>query len=249
MAGTAQARNPAAARYHASPDPMSYDPRTIAFFAELIYQPIQLRSDTAQSIHNALYKRNETRYLNFSIAQDGIHLANVPESPGSVSMLTMLPDRIVVREELRNLTLEDFGTRLVNVASVVFQNLSIPVSLAQQFAVRSLVTPRHGTDSREFLARRMLGGSPEAWGNLGRPLQSLGLRFTLPQTEKSREIFNIRIESWPQDPRSIWLETIGSFTNPTAAENLPEVGNYLHATYKFQAGPVVTFVESFDRPL
>ena len=228
---------------------MTYDPRTIAFLAELIFQPIQLRSDTAQAVHNALYKRSETRYLNFAIAQDGIHLSNMPESPGSISMLTMLPDRIVVREELRNLTLEDFGSRLVNVASVVFQNLSIPVSLAQQFVVRSLVTPRHATDSREFLARRMLGALPEAWGSLGRPLQSLGVRLTLPQTEKNREVFNIRIESWPQDPRSIWMEAIGSFTNPTASENLPEVGNYLHATYRFLTGPVSTFFESFDRPL
>jgi hypothetical protein len=228
---------------------MSYDPRTIAFLAELIFQPIQLRTDTAQSIHNALYKRNETRYLNFSIAQDGIHLANVPESPGSVSMLTMLPDRIVVREELRNLTLEDFAARLVNVSSVVFQSLSIPVSLAQQFVVRSLVTPRHCNDSREFLARRMMAGGQDDWAALGRPLQSLGMRFTFPQTEKNREVMNLRVESWPQDPRSIWLEVIGSFTNPTQAENLPEIGNYLHATYLFMTGPVGNFLGSFDRPL
>lgn len=228
---------------------MSYDPRTIAFLAELIYQPIQLRSDAAQSIHNALYKRPETRYLNFTIQQDGIHMTNVPESPGSVSMMTLLPDRIVLREELRNVTLEDYAARLVNVTSVVFQSLSVPVSLAQQFVIRSLITPRQVNDSREFLARRMIGGNPDVWGTLGRPLQSLGMRFTFPQTDRHKEIFNVRVESWPQDPRSLWIETVGSFTNPVPTENLPELANYLHTTYRFLTGPVTDFLASFDRPL
>ena len=228
---------------------MSYDPRSIAFLAELIYQPIQLRSDAAQAIHNGLYKRPETRYLNFTIQQDGIHMTNVPESPGSVSMATLQPDRLVLREELRNLTLEDFGARLVNVASVVFQSLSVTASLAQQFVIRSLVTPRHVNDSREFLARRMIGGSQETWGALGRPLQSLGMRFTFPQTDVHKEIFNVRVESWPQDPRSLWIETVGSFTNPIQVENLPELGGYLHSTYRFMSGPVTDFLASFDRAL
>jgi hypothetical protein len=227
---------------------MSYDPRTIAFLAEIIYAPMQLRAEQAQGIHNALYRRPETRYLNFAIAQDGIHMSNVPETPGAISMLTLLPDRIVMREELRGTTLEDFAPRLVSVASVCFQSLSIPVSLAQQFVVRSLVSPRHTPDSREFFARKVIAGEPDTWGALGRPLASIGLRLTFPQTDKNKEMFNLRVETWPQDPRSLWIETIGSFTNPVQAENLPELGNYLHATYRFLTGPVSEFLARFDRP-
>ena len=71
---------------------MSYDPRTIAFLAEVLYEPIELASDTVQGIHNALYQRPEISYQYFQVAQDGIHLQNLPQSPGSVSTATFLPD-------------------------------------------------------------------------------------------------------------------------------------------------------------
>lgn len=227
---------------------MSYDPRTIAFLAELLYPPLQLRSDTAQALHNALYKRNETRYLNFQIAQDGIHMLNVPESPGSVSQLTLLPDRLVMREELRGITHEDFAQRLVQVAGIVLPHLGVAQSLAQQFIVRSLINPRHSQDSREFLAHRLIGADDPPWARFGRPIASLGLRLTFPQTDKHRDMYHLRVETWTQDPRSLWVELAGSFTNPVSTENLPEIGSYVHATYRFLCGPAFEFLAGFDQP-
>lgn len=226
---------------------MSYDPRTIAFLAEVIYPPIQLRADVVQTIHNNLYRRAEVSYQNFTVAQDGIHLSNLPQSPGSVSQATFLPDRLVLREELRATTVEDFAMRLVNVASVAFQTLGITQSIAQQFVVRSLITPRHATDSRDFLARCLMSVPEDRWAVLGRPIQSLGLRFTFPQTGKNKEVYNLRVETWNQDPRSLWLENVGSFTTPTPTENVPELSTFLYATYRFVTGPVGEFLSRFDQ--
>ena len=69
---------------------MSYDPRTIAFLAEVLYPPIQLSSDSVQSIYNTLYDQSEISYQSFQVAQDGIHLSNLAEAPGAVSMATFL---------------------------------------------------------------------------------------------------------------------------------------------------------------
>ncbi|MCC6672478.1 MAG: hypothetical protein IT458_15545 [Planctomycetes bacterium] len=227
---------------------MSYEARSIAFLSEILYQPIQLRVDAVQSIHNALYKRPEIRYVNFQIAQDGIHLANPPETPGAVSVVSFLPDRIVVREELRNLTAEDYATRLVEVASVALPALGVTSSPAQQFVVRTLITPRHTADSRDFFARKIVSGPTENWTAFGRPLASLGMRLAFPQTDQHREVYNVRVETWNQDPRSLWLENLGSFPGPMEVENLPQLGVHLHATYAFLTGPVFQFVGSFDRP-
>ncbi len=227
---------------------MSYDPRMIAFLAEIIYTPLELRADVVQSIHNSLYRQTEISYQNFQIAADGIHLSNVPERPGAVSAVSFAPDRMVLREELRATTVEDFATRVVNVASVSFRTLGIPLSLAQQFVIRSLVTPRQTQDSREFLLRRVIGAPDQAWGAFGRPMQRVGLSFTFPQVQEHDQVFNVRIETWNQDPRSLWIENVGSYTRPVPAERIPDLGASLLTTYKFVTGQVSRFLSHFDRP-
>lgn len=226
---------------------MTYDPRSIAFLAEILFQPVALQADRVQQIHNSLFTRREISYQNFQIAQDGIHLTNLPNAPGAVSAVTFLPDRLVLREELRGTTAEDFATRVVNVASLSFQVLGIPATLAQQFVVRSLVMPRNFDNSTMLLAQGMLQGGADTLAAFGRPLQAIGMRMTFPQAEGHGEVFNLRLETWTQDPRSLWIENTGSFATPTTAENLPTLGNHIYATYKFLTQRACAFLEQFDR--
>ncbi len=227
---------------------MSYEPRTIAFLSELLYPPIQLRSDIVQGIHNSLFQQPEFSYQNFQVANDGIHLTNLPQTPGSVSSVTFLPDRLVIREELRSTTVEEYATRLVNVATVAFRALGVQTSVAQQFVVRSLVTPPGEEHAAGYFVRHVFSANEGAWGKLGRPVQAIGVRLMLPPYEEHREAFHLRIETWQHDPRSVWLENVGSFTQPTSAENLPELSTYLYATYKFLTGRAIPYLASFGRP-
>jgi hypothetical protein len=226
---------------------MSYDPRSIAFLAELLFQPVTLQADRVQQIHNNLFSQRGISYQNFQIAQDGIHLSNMATTPGSVSVVTFLPDRLVLREELRSTTVEDFATRVVNVASLSFQTLGIQSTLAQQFVVRSLVTPRHFGSSTELLAHGMVVNGGETLAAFGRPLQAMGMRMTFPQTQGHGEMFNLRLETWTQDPRSLWIENTGSFASATAADNLPVLSNYLYSTYRFLSQKACAFLEQFDQ--
>ncbi len=96
---------------------MSYDPRSIAFCAEVIYPPQHVRADLVQNIHNSLYQQPQVGYQNFQVAADGIHLSNLPQAPGQVSVATFTGDRLIIREELRGASIEDFATRVVNLVS------------------------------------------------------------------------------------------------------------------------------------
>lgn len=227
---------------------MSYDPRSIAFLAELLYPPQQLRADLVQSIHNALYRQPSIGYQNFQVAPDGIHLTNLPQAPGQVSSATFTWDRLILREELRGTTVDDFATRVVNVATIGFQTLGITATLAQQFIVRSLVAPRHFRDGRDFLSQRLIAPGTEAWQTFGRPLQSLGVRFVFPPHEPGREGFQVRIETWPQDQRSLWLENTGSFTGSINTSDAPQLASLLDATYRYLTGPVCSFLAGLDTP-
>lgn len=227
---------------------MPYDPRTIAFAAELLHPPQQLRADLAQSVHNTLYQKPAIGYQNFQVAPDGIHLSNLAQAPGQISTASFAWDRLVLREELRATTVEDFATRIVNVASTAFQTLGITATLAQQFVVRSLIAPRHFRDGREFLSRRLIAPGADAWQTLTRPLQSLGVRLVLPAPAGGRGVFQVRVETWPQDARSLWIENTGSFTGPIAVGDSPQLAELLYETYRYVTGPVGEFLASMDTP-
>ena len=105
---------------------MTYDPRTIAFAAEILYPPQQLRADLVQTVHNTLYQKPELGYQNFQVAPDGIHLSNLPQAPGQVSMASFRFDRLVLREEMRPC----LRRRGIGAAIVVFVVTVLVVQLA-----------------------------------------------------------------------------------------------------------------------
>jgi hypothetical protein len=227
---------------------MTYDPRTIAFAAEILYPPQQLRADLVQGVHNTLWRQPAIGYQSFQVAPDGIHLSNLAQAPGQVSTLSFTWDRMVLREELRGTGVEDFATRVVNVTTIAFQALGVTASLVQQFVVRSLIAPRHFRDGREFLSRRLVAPGTDAWQGFERPLQSLGVRLVFPPVAGSNETFHVRIETWPQDQRSIWIENTGSFAAPIAAGDASRLANLLDSTYRFVTGPVCSFLATLDTP-
>ena len=227
---------------------MSYDPRTIAFAAEIVYPPLQLRADLVQNIHNTLYRQPQLGYQNFQVAPDGIHLSNLAQAPGQVSMASFRFDRLVLREEMRGTTVEDFATRAVNVATTAPQTLNIPQTVMQQFVVRSLVAPRHFQDGREFLSQRLMPSVSDGGNAFGRPMASLGVRYVFPPHESQQETFQVRIETWPQDQRSIWIENTSSYPTPLAVADMPRVADQLAATYQHVTGPVCSFLAKLDTP-
>lgn len=228
---------------------MAYDPRTIAFAAEILHPPQQLRADLVQSVHNALYRQPNLGYQNFQVAPDGIHLSNLAQAPGQVSMASFAWDRLVLREELRGTTVEDFAARVVNVARTAYQTLGVTTSIAQQFVIRSLIAPRNFRDGRDFLGKRLIAPGAGAWQEFGRPLQSLGVRFVFPpKDDDQQQAYHVRIETWPQDPRSLWLENAASRGMPLAAAELPRLADQLAAAYRFLTGPVCAFLGELDTP-
>ncbi len=239
---------PLARRAYDPPPGMSYDPRTIAFHADLLFPPMQLRTDLAQGVHNALFRQANLGYQSFQIAQDGIHLSNLAAAPGQVSLLTLQPDRLLMREEMRGATVEDFATRLVNVSKTAFETLGISATLAQTFCVRSLIQPKHQPSGQQFLTERLLSGSSEALSAFGRPMHSLGLRLGFQPQQNHPANFQVRIESWPQDPRSLWLEVTSSFAAPLPTPNLPQAAERLYETYRFLTEDTCSFLASHDKP-
>jgi hypothetical protein len=111
--------------------------------------------------------------------------------------------------------------------------------------VRTLINPQNFRDSRLFLREGLFGFGAEL-AALGREPQLYGLRMVVPPTADAPHAFSLRVESFANDPRSLFLENQASFGPLLPAQGLDALAANVHATYDFVVDRALAFVRHFD---
>jgi len=225
---------------------MDYPMRTIAYLAELIHPPKQHVADSLQKVHQITFKDSKCSYQNFALVPGGAALSNPQATANMISTATFLPDRIQVREEMSGISREDFQDRVQRIGGLALDVLGVPQFLLQNFVVRTLVNPRNFYDSREFVSRSLLNMEEEDFACLQRKPEIVGVRMVFPQTSDNRGIYNVRVESYAAEPRSLFIENVGVFRSVVNANNVDDLTSNLFATYEYIDGNVIDFISQFD---
>ena len=225
---------------------MDYQPRTIAYLAELFHPPAEPDPAAIQRVHNHLFQTPNPAYKSFAVTPGGTVLSNPVTRPGAVSSAAFLADRVQFREELGELTVEEFAARVRSLCELVCPALAIQVFTAQQVTVRTLVNPRNFRDSRSYLRQGMFGfqDEPQAFG---REAQLYGIRMVFPPTEAEPNAHALRIESFQSDPRSLFLENQASFPPLLVARGLEPLERNVLDAYSFLVERSLAFVARFDQ--
>lgn len=224
---------------------MTYAPRTIAFLCELLHPPLVPEAAPIQRVHNRMFQDGSPAYGSFAVTPTGAVLSNTTTQPGAVSTVGFLGDRIQFREELTGLTLEDFAQRVREVVTMALSERPLPLFTGQVVTIRTLINPRRFKDSRDYLKEGVFGFGEEL-AELGREPQLYGMRLVFPPTQEEPWAFTLRVESFANDPRSLFLENQGSFgplVGPAALETLERNTT---VTYDFLVGRSLSFLEHFD---
>ena len=119
--------------------------------------------------------------------------------------------------------------------------------LGEQVTIRTLVNPQHFRDARALIANGMLGGE-EALAGFGKAPGLVGVRFAFPPDEESAAAHSVRIESYAQDSRSLFLETQGSYGREWLANGPASAAENVLETYQFLIQRSLRFVAAYDRP-
>ena len=223
-----------------------YDPRSIAFISEIVHPPMAHQPPLLQKLFTDLCEAHPSWYQNFTLVPGGATVQSANAAPGQVSAASFLQDRLQVREEMTSLTLDEFLEKVEAVARGSLARLGIPVLTAEQCVVRALVSPRSFQDSREFLMQGMLRFPPERWEPLGREMNMLGLRLVFPGTQADPSLYNVRIESYAGDVRSLFLEVSGVFPGVITAPQLGVLSEHFRRAYTFLQQNVCGFLAGFD---
>jgi hypothetical protein len=228
--------------------PMIYTPRTIALVCELYHPPLQPDPAPIQRLHNAMFQSGDPFYSSFSVTPAGAVLSNPVSQPGANSYAAFLPDRFQFREELSGLTHDGFAARVKRVSQDVSKLCGIQSFIAEQVTVRTLVNPRNFKDSREYLKQGMFGFDDEVQ-SFEREPQLYGIRLVFPPEQGQSCAFSLRIESYNNDPRSLFIENQGSFGPILVEQGLDSVEQNIVDTYEFVVQNSLRFVGCFDAPL
>lgn len=227
---------------------MSYGLRSIAFVAELIHPPVQHDPRSLQKLHSELFGSTECSYRDFRLIPGGAQFSNamggLPGSP--ISCANLLADRVQVREEQTGIAREDFVVRVSHLARAVLASLPVKLFLAQQYAVRSVINPQTTSDSREFMLRTLFGLDDALLTTFEAPPSLAGLRLAFPPGQEGQGIYNVRVESYSADNRSLFLETVGTYGQPVQSESLENLSHRFDATYDFLQDHLVAFIAQFD---
>ena len=227
---------------------MSYGLRSIAFVAELIHPPVQHDPRALQRLHSELFASPECSYRDFRVIPGGAQFSNamggLPGTP--VSCANLLADRVQIREEQTGMAREEFEQRVAHLARAVLAGLPVKLFLAQQYAVRSVINPHTSGDAREFMLRTLFGFDDALLNTFPAPPSLAGLRLAFPPAKEGNGIFNVRVESYSSDNRSLFLETVGTFGQPVQADGVDGLVQRFEATYDFLQDQLIQFVSQFD---
>ncbi len=221
---------------------MHYAPRTIAYLCELRHPPLNASPASIQKVHNRMFESGSPAYKSFNVTPDGAILSNPPGQPGAISQVSFHPDRVQFREELTGLSVDEFARRVEEILAQVAPDRGIRVLTAQTVTLRTLVNPQHFQDSRDFLRQGMFGFGDEL-SAFGRPSRLFGLRLVFPPTPEETNAFTLRVESFANDPRSLFLENQGSF-GPAQGFGLCSAN--VQATYAYLVEKALPFLANFD---
>ena len=226
---------------------MDYPLRSIAFLAELIFPARQHKPEDLQRIHAAAFNDPSCQYQNFALVPGGATLSNPQAAPNRVSAASFLADRLQVREEMSGISREDFQQRVESLAGHALNELGVQQFVIGNYVVRSLVNPKNFADSREFMARSLLNMEAEDFSCLERSPQIVGVRMVFPEAPPEQPgMYNIRVESYAAEPRSLFIENVGVYRTAISADNLVEVVRSFESTYQYVNDNLVEFVAQFD---
>jgi hypothetical protein len=229
---------------------MPYALRSIAFVAELIHPPVKHEPRGLQELHSTLFGSAECNYQDFRLVPGGAQFSNamggggLPGSPTSVANL--LADRIQVREEQTGVSKADFEARLMALAESALQTLPMQLFMVQQFAVRSVINPHTSNDARSFMMQTVFGYDEAMLSSFPAAPSLSGLRFTFPPQGEVQAVYNVRMESYSQDNRSLFLENVGTFGRPLTGADLEGLKERFSATYEFLEDRLLGFLSQFD---
>ncbi|HNS00735.1 MAG TPA: hypothetical protein PKX48_15675 [Planctomycetota bacterium] len=225
---------------------MLSEPRTNALLIELLHLPMQHSPSRLRSLYQDLCTQCD--FENFIRRPNGAVIERPASEEAGLARLTFSSDRIHFIEEGGLVTLNSFCQRLEAILARSMDVLGIPFFLMELCTVRMVTTPGHFDSASDFIGARLLSFGAAELAQLGRPTKVFGLVLSVPPGQDLRDSYSLRIEVFARDPKSLYLENVGTFRTPINRADIAAASSAMRATDTFVTERLCPFLSRFDAP-
>lgn len=226
--------------------------RTIYFGTEIIHPPQKYEKPALQNFYMELARNAKycgCDYATFSLV--GPNSADLQSVEGeSVSRCLVRPDRIHISEDWTKASVDDFVTRVKEIAATASRVLNTKIYVMQTCVVRCLFKPSSTKDTRIFLSEKVcsLSGKDKIFLHFNnRPAHIFGIRIFFPAVAEQPFEFDVKIESFNRDTAWIFTENMGTYRGaPVTADNLERLETNIRTTLEFLTKNTFEFLQQFD---
>jgi hypothetical protein len=211
--------------------------------------PPELSAALALGFQQKLAER-EIVFQQVQQGDTGLMLSRHTPEPLQVNLTRAAPNpvgQLGIGSERPQGELAEFAATAELVIDAYAETWSVPAQLLARNCVVRYLYHVEGEHAFKYLWEKRLGQKEAAIGKLSRPILGGGLRFFMPARAEVHDdsTIDVRIESFFQDARQLFVETQALWMMPLAGEAL-DATNLLHTIAEYATGPVIDFVLSED---
>jgi hypothetical protein len=226
--------------------------RTIYFGTEIIHPPQKYEKPALQDFYMELARNAKycgCDYATFSLV--GPNSADLQTVEGeSVSRCLVRHDRMHISEDWTKASVDDFVTRVKEIAAIASRVLNTRIYIMQTCVVRCLFRPSSTKDTRIFLSEKVcsLSGKDKIFMYFNnRPAHMFGIRLFFPAVTEQPFEFDVKIESFGRDTSWIFTENMGTYRGaPVSPDNLEPLETNIRTTLEFLTKNTFEFLQQFD---
>ncbi|MFP6737110.1 MAG: hypothetical protein VCD34_00065 [Planctomycetota bacterium] len=224
---------------------MFSEPSTISLLCECVHLPAKYTIERVREVYNKIC--TTCGYENFIRTSTGARIERRGPGGRGFSRLTLTGDRFQFAEDHMGITAEQFGRKVKTVLEDAMPALGIPAILVQQVTARATCMPNAISSAREFLSSSIFRVQGEDLQGFGRPAGLHGFRLVFPADRERPGAFNVRVEAYLRDPRSIYIENVGTYKAPIQVKNLDGLQGQIEEVSEFILTGIVPFLSKYDR--
>jgi len=204
----------------------------LAQVSTLRFPPAPLNAGHYRAVFNRL---SAMETFNFTMIGESVELVTPPGESGETMKIALGRDFVTVSFDPTSRSADYAAEQLTAILKETAAVLPIPVFIHQTHVLRKTLPLAGNDDARTFLTEQVLCVPPGRLAGWSRPVAAVGVRFVFaPQQMNELSNHDLKVESFMQDPRKIFVENAATFLVPLPAgqwdqlkANLAEANRFL----------------------
>ena len=223
---------------------MDVSTRFFSMAVEAVFMPAQLDEKKCRGIFDRVSDSHSI--VTYQSLADSSVLMSSKDEKTNLARYRISKDRLTITYEFCSQSMNYYQAMSDDFFKIFTDITGTSLFIMHNVIIRKLLNIKGIEDGRGFLISRVFSMKEENFKGFGRPLHAMGARMFFPPVKEDMTAYDVKIESWMEDYRTLFLECAGVYSNPVDIKaNSAAIGNDITRTDEFINKNVMGFLSQF----